>query len=339
MNTHPTILRKPKVYWLTGLVILTALVITACQTGAIPITGSTPAPEQAETAPVDTPRPAPEASPTPEMSETEEAEISVVNHPDYGNILIGNDNMTLYIFTVDGPNQSNCDDACLAIWPPLITRGSPILGAGVDPDKIGSAELADGSMIVTYNEMPLYYWIQDQQPGDVLGQGVGGVWFVISPEGEPIGMDDEAGSAADEETEEPMASDMDMEVDIDTAIHPELGTILVGKDGMTLYMFAMDEPNISNCATDCLANWPPLLVTGEPTFGRDVKPDLVGTAELEDGSMIATYNERPLYYWVNDRQPGDSTGHGIGDVWFAINTRGEPAVPGEDSEDYLDPDY
>jgi predicted lipoprotein with Yx(FWY)xxD motif len=40
---------------------------------------------------------------------------------------------------------------------------------------------------VTYNKMPLYYWVGDAKPGDTMGQGVGGVWYVISPEdGEPV---------------------------------------------------------------------------------------------------------------------------------------------------------
>ena len=94
--------------------------------------------------------------------------------------------MTLYIFTKDTPDQSNCTGDCLVNWPPLLTQGSPVLGAGADDSKIGSTLLADGTRIVTYNHWPLYYWIKDTKPGDTTGQGVGSVWYVIDPDGDII---------------------------------------------------------------------------------------------------------------------------------------------------------
>ena len=84
------------------------------------------------------------------------------------------------------PDKSNCDAACLAKWPPLLTQGTPELGEGVDASLVGSAKLADGSKIVTYNHMPLYYWVKDIKPGDTTGQDVGGVWYVVSPKGEKV---------------------------------------------------------------------------------------------------------------------------------------------------------
>ncbi|HMN61284.1 MAG TPA: hypothetical protein PJ988_13010, partial [Anaerolinea sp.] len=115
------------------------------------------------------------------------AELSVVSNTILGQILVGANGMTLYIFTKDGPNQSNCNAACLANWPPLITEGSPKLGAGVDDSKVGTTTLADGRKIVTYNQMPLYYYAGDKAAGDTTGQGVGSVWYVISPDGKVVG--------------------------------------------------------------------------------------------------------------------------------------------------------
>jgi len=92
-----------------------------------------------------------------------------------------------YIYTVDGPNQSNCAGDCLVKWPPFLTKGSPKLGAGVDDSKVGTTVMPDGTLIVTYNGMPLYYWFKDTKPGDTLGQGVGGVWYVVDPDGDPVG--------------------------------------------------------------------------------------------------------------------------------------------------------
>ena len=69
----------------------------------------------------------------------------------------------------------------------LLTQGNPVLGEGVDPTLVGTAILPDGSLIVTYNLMPLYYFIDDLAPGDVTGQNVNQVWFVVSPDGTPVG--------------------------------------------------------------------------------------------------------------------------------------------------------
>src|SRR4030043_1177148 len=84
-----------------------------------------------------------------------EAIINVTTDPTLGKILVDGKGMTLYIFTVDGPDQSNCDASCLANWPPVLTQGNPTLGAGVDDSLVGSAKLADGKMIATSNHMPL----------------------------------------------------------------------------------------------------------------------------------------------------------------------------------------
>ena len=188
----------------------------------------------------------------------------------------------------------------------------------MDPALVGTADLPDGTKIVTYNGMPLYYWINDAQMGDTTGQGVGGVWYVVSPQGEVIGMETPESSAGDamEETAAP-------EAEISVATDPELGEILVGNNGMTLYMFTKDEPNKSNCSGDCLVKWPPLVTQGSPVLGEGVDPALVGTADLPDGQKIVTYNGMPLYYWVNDSQAGDTTGQGVGEVWYVVSPQGE----------------
>lgn len=264
---------------------------------------------------------------TPEGStETAEAEINVVNDAALGEILVGNNGMTLYMFTKDEPNKSNCDADCLAKWPPLLTQGEPVLGEGVDAALVGSADLPDGTKIVTYNGMPLYYWVNDKQAGDTTGQGVGSVWYVVTPEGEAVGGDEPTGSTG--------STSAMAETEINVVNDPVLGEILVGKDNMTLYMFTKDEPNKSNCDADCLAKWPPLLTEGEPVLGEGIDPGLVGTADLDDGTKIVTYNEMPLYYWVNDKKAGDTTGQGVGSVWYVVSPDGKVIGMQGDSDGY-----
>lgn len=98
-----------------------------------------------------------------------------------GSILVDGKGMTLYLFTKDTPNTSNCTGQCLVAWPALL--GKPTAGKGVDAAKLGSFKRADGSTQASYNGWPLYYWQKDAKPGDVTGQNVNNVWFVLDKNG------------------------------------------------------------------------------------------------------------------------------------------------------------
>ena len=60
-------------------------------------------------------------------------------------------------------------------------RAPPQAGDGVDASLLGTTTRKDGTTQVTYNGWPLYYYVKDQKPGDVTGQDVGDVWYVLSP--------------------------------------------------------------------------------------------------------------------------------------------------------------
>ncbi|MBE0411490.1 MAG: hypothetical protein IBX69_17335 [Anaerolineales bacterium] len=338
-----SLLMRKRWFIFTVLLVVSLLGLSACQTE--PIMAETPTPEMEREE--EQPNPvAIEASPSPEMEEVvEEAQLSVAHTAEFGEILVGNEGMTLYIFTIDEPNQSNCDAACLALWPPLLTDGNPILGEGIDASLVGRAEMDDGSLIVTYNQMPLYFWVHDRQPGDTTGQGVEGVWFVVSPQGNLIGLDDQDEVSQEEAMaeEEVVATDLHIQV----AQNTPFGDILVDGQGMTLYMFTMDEQDVSNCQGDCLNLWPPLVIEGEPVLGEGVDVDMVASAELEDGRRMVTYNGMPLYYYAFDSVPGDINGQRVGDIWFVVSPAGVEVREEVDSgeEDpvlppiYDDPDY
>ncbi|HEX9386630.1 MAG TPA: hypothetical protein VF918_09965, partial [Anaerolineales bacterium] len=103
-----------------------------------------------------------------------------------GSFLVDDKGMTLYLFTKDTPNTSNCYDKCATAWPPLLTTGAPVAGEGVDASKLGITNRTDGTVQVTYNGWPLYYYEKDKAPGDVVGQDVGGVWYVVSAAGDKV---------------------------------------------------------------------------------------------------------------------------------------------------------
>jgi predicted lipoprotein with Yx(FWY)xxD motif len=102
-----------------------------------------------------------------------------------GTILVDGEGRTLYVFTPDAQGPSTCEADCLAAWPAL--AGPAAAGEGADAALLGTATRADdGTEQVTYNGWPLYYFAQDAAAGDVNGQGVGDVWFVLDPAGEPV---------------------------------------------------------------------------------------------------------------------------------------------------------
>lgn len=242
--------------------------------------------------------------------------IMVTTHPKLGQILVDGNGKTLYAFTKDGPDQSNCTGSCLTNWPPLLTTGTPKLGAGVSDALVSSAALADDSRMITYNDMPLYYFAKDAKPGDTNGQGVGGFWYVVSPDGKMVKP---SGSA--NPTASPIAAMT--EPTITTAMNAKLGQILVDGKGMTLYAYTKDGPDQSNCTGGCLTYWPPLLTQGSPTLVTGIDASLVGSAVLADGTRIVTYNHIPLYYFAKDTKPGDVNGQGVGGNWFVVSANGQ----------------
>lgn len=107
-----------------------------------------------------------------------------VTASDVGDILVDGDGIVVYLFDQDSDGVSVCYDDCAATWPPLL---APVeAGAGVDDSLLGTGERTDGTDQVTYDGHPLYYFAADESPGDHNGQGVGDVWWVVSPEGDRI---------------------------------------------------------------------------------------------------------------------------------------------------------
>jgi predicted lipoprotein with Yx(FWY)xxD motif len=105
-----------------------------------------------------------------------------------------------------------------------------------------------------------------------------------------------------------------------------LGRILVDSKGITLYDFAKDKGTASTCYGACAALWPPLTTKGKPVAGRGVRSSLLGTTKRKDGTLEVTYKGRPLYYFVTDRKPGQTTGQGVdqfGAPWWVLSPGGK----------------
>ncbi len=96
-----------------------------------------------------------------------------------------------------------------------------------------------------------------------------------------------------------------------------IGKYLTDADGKTLYWFKKDSPGKSACAGPCVEKWP--IYYREGVAGaKDIKAENFGTVTREDGKKQTTFKGYPLYYWVNDKQAGETNGQGVNDVWFVV---------------------
>ena len=89
-------------------------------------------------------------------------------------------------------------------------------------------------------------------------------------------------------------------------------SMLVGPNGMTLYVFDKDAANSgkSACNGPCAANWPPLLASDMDKPAGDYM-----VITRDDGKKQWAIKGKPLYYWAKDSKPGDKTGDGVLNIW------------------------
>jgi predicted lipoprotein with Yx(FWY)xxD motif len=103
------------------------------------------------------------------------------------------------------------------------------------------------------------------------------------------------------------------------------GPILVDGSGRTLYLFEADPKDMSTCNGDCVSVWPPLIAHSTPQAAAGINQSLLTTTTRKDGSLEVVYNGHPLYYFVSDKQAGDTTGEAIssfGAEWYVLSASG-----------------
>jgi predicted lipoprotein with Yx(FWY)xxD motif len=86
--------------------------------------------------------------------------------------------------------------------------------------------------------------------------------------------------------------------------------VLTDANGMTLYTYDKDTAGVSNCYDKCAVNWPPLMAAADAAAEGDFT-----IVDRTDGTKMWAYKGMPLYLWVKDTKPGDTTGDGVGEVW------------------------
>lgn len=164
-----------------GLAVLAlAASLTACGGG----TGTSPSPA----APTTTAAESPTATETGTPTATETAAVDLKTaSSSKGEIVVDGKGMSVYYFTKDvkDSGKSNCTGDCLVAWPPVLTTNETPKVEGVT-GKVGTIDTPDGKKQVTIEGMPVYLWEKDKAPGDVTGQGVGNVWYLVAPDGAMI---------------------------------------------------------------------------------------------------------------------------------------------------------
>lgn len=108
--------------------------------------------------------------------------------------------------------------------------------------------------------------------------------------------------------------------------HSSLGTYLTDSSGRTLYVFAADSMNKSNCSGSCATYWPPLTSTSSAKAMTGVTQSMLGTTKRSDGKTQITYAGHPLYYYVGDGKSGAMKGQGLnlsGGLWWIVGPSGK----------------
>ncbi len=98
----------------------------------------------------------------------------------------------------------------------------------------------------------------------------------------------------------------------------DLGEIMAGSNGLTLYGFTNDVDAASTCTGTCAEAWPPVIVDDSFSVAPSLDVGIFATTVRDDGSLQLVAGKWPLYFFAGDVVPGDITGQGSGDVWFAV---------------------
>ncbi|MEU2428222.1 hypothetical protein ABZ611_01665 [Streptomyces sp. NPDC007861] len=116
-------------------------------------------------------------------------------------VVVNGAGFTLYRFDKDtaNPSKSTCNGECATTWPPVVVApGGKIFIDGVKKSDVGVVKRDDGNLQVTIGGWPVYRFSKDLKPGDANGQGVGGAWFGVTPNGQKAGAGQTGGGQTDD---------------------------------------------------------------------------------------------------------------------------------------------
>ena len=236
-----------------------------------------------------------DSSPTAQMKLATSARV--------GNYLVDGSGRSLYSFGEDLPASasnaavSNCTGACSATWPIFHAENSIV--EGINAGDVGEITRADGSKQTTYRGWPLYHYSGDARAGDLNGEGVDEIWFVLG--------------------------DKAYSITLLSTSRPEAQPYLADGAGRSLYFFSHDTVGTSSAAptsacttSQCLANFPVFLIE------QAIVPSALAASDFSvftraDGQRQSAWQGHPLYFFSGDAAPGDTKGRGFNGAWNTLN--------------------
>lgn len=236
--------------------------------------------------------------------------VKIAENPTFGKILTDSEGMSLYFFSKDTKMTSLCTEGCLDIWP-VFYKENITVDAGLDAADFGTITRTDGVKQTTYKGWPLYYFANDQNAGETMGDKVNNVWYVAKPDysvmyvnAQLIGHD---GKNYKNDYTEGVGNTF----------------YITDIDGNTLYTFSKDMRNTNNFTASDFSNnavWPIAEIS------LDKIPSILDHADFGTinvyGKTQLTYKGWPLYYFGQDAQRGDNKGISfpMPGVWPVANT-------------------
>lgn len=246
-----------------------------------------------------TPAATPMATPLPTTQQTQAASAGTIGtaNSTLGTVITGAGGMTLYYFTKDAVDSdtSACTGTCADTWP-AFSADTLQVSAPLSKADFGIYTQADGKKQVRTNGLRLYYYKGDSKPGDVNGENVNKLWFAATP----------------------------FEY-IKIATSAERGSYLTDSEGKTLYYFIQDTSGNSILSGQSLAQFPvfgPRLISTPSSLNPQ---DFTYVTRNDNLSQIA-YKGMPLYYYIEDKNSGDTLLQKYSTDFFAANISGVSAV-------------
>ncbi|GLV97638.1 SCO0930 family lipoprotein [Streptomyces lavendulae] len=248
-------------------------------------------------------------------------QLAIASTDQLGSVLTDSAGFTLYRFDKDTakPPASNCDGDCAKAWPP-VPAGDATAAAGMDPAMLGEVVRKDGSKQLTVAGWPAYRFAKDTKAGDLNGQGVGGTWFALAPDGKKAAKPAAgAGTGAGTGAGAGQASGA-----LTVAKDAKLGEHIVDGNGMTVYRFKPDTawPMVSKCEGDCVAKWPVVPPVDKANAKGIIEKNYL-VLDRPDGKKQQTVNCWPVYTFTGDKKAGDTNGQGVGGTWYAVAPDGK----------------
>ena|SRR2546425_7019004 len=111
----------------------------------------------------------------------------ILRKSEFGKVVFDSNGNVVYMFGRDKTATSTCYGACAKAWPPVLTKGAPSVGPGLNASLLGTTKRKDGLVQVTYNHHPLYFYSADMH-GKIMCQHAvmhGGIWLVLKANGTP----------------------------------------------------------------------------------------------------------------------------------------------------------